>query len=171
MSDWRIEKVQSGCSACKEPFADQQRVVSVVLVGVDEVPVRRDFCQSCFEEHKPGDVFWETRWVQEGEAPRKIDFNQLLRIFEAWVENPPPGQKELLYLIALLLIRKRFFRMLDLVSEGGEEYLRVRRPGPEQEPFLVPAPLLQSHQLPALTERLESLLDGSLGEDVQNAVV
>ena len=51
--------------------------------------------------------------------------------------------------------------MLDLVTEGDGEFLRLRRPGPDQPAFLVPAPLLSAEELPALRQRLEELLDGS----------
>ena len=170
MSDWKIDKLRGTCHKCEREFDDQQKVVSVISVQLDETVQRQDCCPECHErpngEQSPaGEVYWETHWQKGDEVKRKVDFNMLLRIFEAWCEAPPPGQKALVYLIGLLLIRKRFFKMLDLVSQDGEEYLRLRRPGKEQEPFLVPAPLLSEAQLPPLRARLESLLDGALDED------
>ncbi len=131
----------------------------------EDVPVRNDYCASCVPQDTDSVLYWETRWVAVTERKKKLDFHRLLRLFEVWLEKPPEGIEPLLYLIALLLIRKRFFRMLDLVSEGGDEYLRLRRPGPEQVPFLVPAPLLTKEQLPQLRVQLEELLDGALEED------
>src|SRR6185503_104665 len=94
-----------------------------------------------------------------------------LRIFEAWQRLPTKDASQggdggaLLYLITLLLVRKRFLRMVDLVTEDGREYLRLRRPGAAEQSFLAPAPLLTPADLPALRARLEDLIDGSFEED------
>ena len=76
----------------------------------------------------------------------------------------PPGQDALLYLIALLLVRKRLCRLVDLVTEGDEEFLRLRRPGSDAT-FLVPAPLLSPADLPRLRSRLEALIDGAIEDE------
>ena len=170
MAKWKIDPVRDCCTGCGEMFKDLQHVFSVVNEDGDEQLCRRDYCEGCFRKKEDAVVFWETQWEKSGEIRKKVDFNSLLRLFEAWLENPPKGQKELVYLIALLLVRKRFFRIMDLVSEEGEEYLRLRRPGPAQAPFLVPAPLLAPAQLPGLRHCLESLLGGDLEEEVEAVV-
>jgi len=101
-----------------------------------------------------------------GDPPlERVDFDRLLRIFEVWQKSPPPGQEALLYLITLLLVRKRYLRMVGLVNEGGVEFLRLRRPGPTELWYLAPAPLLTVADLPPLRAKLEELIDGDLDEE------
>lgn len=181
MNDWKIGKIRAHCYRCENDFEDDQKVVSVVEIDADDNPVRHDFCAGCMHPDDPEvanqvgnqvGIYWETRFhLQPEDHKRKIDFNRLLRVFDVWVKQRPPGQEALVYLIALLLVRKRYFRMLDLVSEEDGEYLRLKRPGPEGETVHVLAPLITIADIPPLRERLEDLIDGDLDDaDVEDAV-
>jgi hypothetical protein len=162
--DWRIERIRDRCSACSTPFVHDQRVISVVSTEAEKV-ARRDLCERCAPRGGADALWWETRFQLQTNAKKRVDFNRLLRIFEAWQKAPPPGQESLLYLIALLLVRKRFLRMVDLVNQEGVECLRLRRPGPTEQWYMTPAPLLTAADLPALRARLEELIDGSFEEE------
>jgi hypothetical protein len=162
--DWRIERIRELCSACSTPFVHDQRVISVVTADAERV-ARRDLCERCAPRGGGEALWWETRFQQQTNQKKKVDFDRLLRIFEAWQKSPPQGQESLLYLIALLLVRKRFLRMVDLVNQEGVECLRLRRPGPAEQWYLTPAPLLTAADLPALRARLEELIDGSFEEE------
>jgi hypothetical protein len=161
--DWRIERMRDRCLSCEKPFEHDQRVVSVVDADTEKI-VRRDLCEKCAPRGDATSLWWETRF-QQTTKKKKVDFNRLLRIFEAWQKTPPPGQESLLYLIALLLVRKRFLKMVDLVNEGGVECLRLRRPGLTEQWYMTPAPLLTAADLPALRAKLEELIDGSFEEE------
>jgi hypothetical protein len=161
--DWRIERIRDRCSACSTPFAHDQRVVSVVTADAEKV-ARRDLCETCAPRGGGDSLWWETRFRLRSDKKKRVDFDRLLRIFEAWQRSPPPGQESLLYLIALLLVRKRFLRMVDLVNQEGVECLRLRRPGPTEQWYLTPAPLLTAADLPALRAKLEELIDGAFEE-------
>ncbi len=163
--DWKIERIRDRCTTCSQPFQHDQRVVSVIEIDLSDRIVRRDLCSSCGSTPTARSVWWEARFEIPTQKKRRVDFNRLLRIFEAWQPSPPKNQEALLYLITLLLVRKRFLRLVDLVSEGGREFLRLRRPGPAERTFLAPAPLLAPADLPALRARLEELIDGSFEED------
>jgi hypothetical protein len=168
--EWKIDRIRDRCSACSQPFQHDQRLLSVVEFD-GERPVRRDLCAACGP--KPGSraLWWEARFELQSPKKKRVDFDRLLRIFEAWQaksssEAPGDGGDDaLLYLITLLLVRKRYLRMVDLVSEGGRDFLRLRRPGPAERSYLAPAPLLQPADLPALRQRLEDLIDGSIEEE------
>jgi hypothetical protein len=164
--DWRIERIRDRCFTCSKPFEHDQRVVSVVEADTEKV-VRHDLCDGCAPKGGTTAVslWWETRFQQQTNKKKKVDFNRLLRIFEAWQKAPPPGQESLVYLIALLLVRKRFLKMVDLVNEGGVECLRLRRPGLAEQWYMTPAPLLTAADLPALRAKLEELIDGSFEEE------
>jgi len=169
---WKIGRVQNACARCERAFENDELVRSVVqqlepeesAEGEGPALERCDFCQRCARSNAEGLVYWDTHWQAPDVKKKKVDFDRLLRLFESWLDRASEADHPLLYLMALLLVRKRFFRMLDLTSEGNQEYLRLRRPGPDQKPFLVPAPLLEAEQLPALRVQLEALIDGDLDD-------
>ncbi len=162
--DWRIDRIRECCLQCASPFAHDQRVVSVIEADAAKV-TRRDLCEKCAPKGTAPDViWWETRFQLQAKRKR-VDFDRLLRIFEVWQRSPPPGQEALVYLIALLLVRKRFLRLVGLVNEGGVEALRLRRPGPTEQWYVTPAPLLTAADLPPLRAKLEELIDGAIDEE------
>lgn len=172
MVEWKINKIRECCHSCEQAFVADQEVVSVVSEDQEEgKPVRSDYCPRCVPPLAIDEFYWETRWTPPAERKRRVDFDRLRQLFEHWIVHPPRAQQSLVYLIALLLVRRRFFRMLDLVSEDGVDFLRLRRPGPDQKPFLCPAPLLRASELPALRINLESLLDGEFEEDDMSQAV
>jgi len=162
--DWRIERMHERCAKCETAFVHDQRVISLVEAGPERV-VRRDVCATCAPTNDAQALWWETRFQQHAPKKKRVDFDRLLRIFEAWQKNVPPGQEALVYLIALLLVRKRFLRMVDLVTHEGVESLRLRRPGPTEQWFITPAPLLTAADLPPLRAKLEELIDGTFDEE------
>ncbi len=163
--DWRIDRIRERCLQCAAAFAHDQRVVSVIEADAAKI-VRRDLCEKCApKQTSPDVVWWETRFQAHAPKRKRVDFDRLLRIFEVWQKSPPPGQEALLYLITLLLVRKRFLKMVGLVNEGGVESLRLRRPGPTEQWYLAPAPLLTAADLPPLRAKLEELIDGNLDEE------
>jgi len=166
--DWKIERIRDRCAECSQPFTHDQRVVSVVALAIVENAeriVRRDLCVRCGPSAGAGSLFWETRFQQQAPKKKKVDFDRLLRIFEIWQKDPPKEQEALLYLITLLLVRKRYLRMVDLVTDGGREMLRLRKPGAAEQWYFTPAPLLTPADLPALRIQLEELIDGSFAEE------
>jgi hypothetical protein len=163
--DWKIERIRDRCATCSKPFAHDQRVVSAIALDEQERAIRRDLCGECAPSLQRMVVWWETRFQQQAPKKKRVDFDRLLRVFEAWQKAPPKDSDALLYLITLLLVRKRFLKLVDLVSEEGREFLRLRRPGPTEQWYLAPAPLLQPADLPPLRARLEELIDGTFEEE------
>ncbi|MBM4013393.1 MAG: hypothetical protein FJ293_00280 [Planctomycetes bacterium] len=163
--DWKIERIRERCATCEQPFRHDERVRSAITTDEQQRAVRRDLCGACPPPGGPSTVWWETRWQQPAQRKKKVDFDRLLRVFEAWQKAPPKDSDALLYLITLLLVRKRFLKLVDLVHEDGREHLRLRRPGPIETWYLAPAPLLQPSDLPPLRLRLEELIDGTIEDD------
>ena len=166
--DWKIDRIRAACAACAQAFQHDQRVLSVIDFDPSGHALRRDLCSACGPKPDSGALWWETRFQTQQSKKKKVDFDRLLRIFEAWQKKPANAENDdgaLLYLITLLLVRKRFLRMVDLVSEQGREFLRLRKPGAADQSFLTPAPLLKPEDLPALRVRLEELIDGSFEEE------
>lgn len=163
--DWKIDRIREQCAQCAKPFAHDQKVISAIATDEQQRFVRRDLCIDCPPAAAGGVVWWETRWQLQAQKKKKVDFDRLLRVFEAWQKAPPKDSDALLYLITLLLVRKRFLKLVDLVSEEGKEHLRLRRPGPTEQWYMTPAPLLTPADLPPLRARLEELIDGSFEDE------
>ena len=163
--DWKIERIRDRCTTCSKPFGHEQLVVSAIALDAQEHAVRRDLCSECATALERTIVWWETRFQQQASKKKKVDFDRLLRVFEAWQKTPPKDGEALLYLITLLLVRKRYLKLVDLVNEEGKEYLRLRRPGPTEQWYLAPAPLLVPADLPPLRARLEELIDGTFDDE------
>jgi hypothetical protein len=162
--EWKIDRIRERCATCERPFVHDQRVISAITTDEQQRPVRRDLCSNCPPASAPSTVWWETCWQQPAQK-KKVDFDRLLRVFEAWQKAPPKDSESLLYLITLLLVRKRYLKLVDLVTEDGREHLRLRRSGPAEAWYLAPAPLLTPKDLPPLRSRLEELIDGSIEDD------
>jgi hypothetical protein len=173
--DWKIDRIREACAKCGRPFVHDQPVVSAIDFDAEDRVVRHDLCAACKPASASEVVWWETRFQLLAQRKKKVDFDRLLRIFEAWQRSPPKAATAdaaagndhgaLLYLVTLLLVRKRFLRMVDLVSEDGREFLRLRKPGATEQWYLTPAPLLTPADLPPLRARLEELIDGSFEEE------
>jgi hypothetical protein len=167
LSTWKIERIKNACAGCEQEFENDQRVYSVIEFDVspEGLPERTDYCKACLPAEREGKAFWETRWQIPAPKKKQVDFDRLFVLLETWLARPAGAEtskesEALMYLVALLLIRKRFFKMLDLTTHQGKECLRLRRPGPNRPDVFVPAPLLRPDELPALRASLETLIDG-----------
>ncbi len=82
--DWKIERIRERCATCEQPFLHDQRVISAITTDEQQRAVRRDLCAACPTPSGPSTVWWETRWQQPALKKKKVDFERLLRVFEAW---------------------------------------------------------------------------------------
>src|SRR5258706_10803788 len=99
--DWKIERIRERCAVCTKEFVHDQRVVSLIELDANDRVVRRDVCSACAPAAGAEVVWWETRFQKQAPRKKKVDFDRLLRIFEAWQKAPPKDAKDgapLLYL-------------------------------------------------------------------------
>src|SRR5688572_7803031 len=131
--EWKFRRREPRCGDCQAAFVESARHASLLAVVGDEVR-RDDLCVSCWERHdKGGAVFyWFTRHVaaKKGLVLDLVTLEQLFLQLEGRAERPV---RELRYLVALLLMRKRRLK-LDRVTRGTdaegrtEEAMILRRP-------------------------------------------
>ncbi|HKB15366.1 MAG TPA: hypothetical protein VKF62_04840 [Planctomycetota bacterium] len=162
-TSWKIARRARACASCGRGFAEGEAHFS--LLRLEGAIVRLDRCAACFQgaPASPAEFYWKTRFARDPRRRLAIDVEALR---EAFTRMPATGSDPgLRYLLALLLTRKRVFRLLETRrGEGGGEG--------EQADRLILSPAKGSRErlevvVPAMTpervEELRSQLRGLLG--------
>lgn len=167
MVEYKLRKSTYRCGRCEREFVQDEVYVSIVDIGDDEL-VRKDYCESCFEapvdEAAESAAFWRARRTEVPEKKRSIDFATLRELFFKMVESPNEEHSKVRYLLGLVLIRKRFIKLKEFVTEDGNDYLIVTTKL-RTEPMRLEAPELHPSEFGELKERLAWLLDVDFDQD------
>lgn len=155
---WKIARRARACASCGRGFAEGE--VHFSLLRLEGVIGRLDRCVACFQAApaSPEEFYWKTRYVRDPRRRLAIDVEALR---EAFSRMPPAGSDPgLRYLLALLLVRKRVFRLLETRRGEGEEADRlVLSPGKgSEERIEVEVPAMTSQRVEELRGQLRSLL-------------
>ncbi|MFO0985512.1 MAG: hypothetical protein U1E76_27895 [Planctomycetota bacterium] len=159
--DWKIAKPKSLCDSCQREIAVGEGFFSWVDFPADE-PVRYDACEACFGKLRaPDRIYWRTRRQVPPEKPRRVDFERLREVFQQMVQRPGDNYRDLTYLIALLLLRKRFYKLKAFDTVAGKDVLVITQPRTSIT-LTLDAPLLDDERIQALREKLTQLVDGTI---------
>ena len=164
--EWKIGKGGSGCTRCQKSFEDGEVYFSTIRQEVDLVQ-RYDYCGACFEPEKDGGetVFWRTRKSIEEPARKTVNFEVLKGIFFKMLPVEDRVFKEMAYLLALILIRKKVLKLKEFLTRDGVDCMAVRRKTGDPL-FYVEVPLLRDEEIALLREKLSDLLDADLDDTV-----
>ncbi len=163
--EWKIIPGKEQCTACGYGFESGDSYYSLLKIDEAEV-VREDRCTKCFEPHAHEDsIFWRTKMVEKAAEGRKIvDFGVLRELFFKMVSHDGGGFVSMAYLIGLVLIRKRYLRLVDFVTVENRDVMRVQRRRGEPT-FDVEVPLIDAEKIAQLKEKLSSLMKADLTDD------
>jgi len=166
VEEWKIHKDRTKCEKPGCPLSASSEYYAVL-----ELPscTRRDLCQACFRELEAGAeeglLFWRGRRREKGQTGPVLDLASLRQLFDRLGDEDDPEKIEtargLRYLVALLLLRKRWLKMVDAeTAEQEAADLLVVDPKVEgMEPVALQAPALDSDGMSSLKEELMTLLD------------
>jgi len=160
--DWDIKSRGDRCDACETPFGDEQPYHSVLIYG-EEGYARTDLCAPCRSEKNVPESYSEWQGVfrlppPPAEEPlRKETAESLLRKL---MEDDDPARCNVIYILAVMLERKRVLIERDVQREGGEITLRIYEHRQSGESFLVPDPRLGFDALESLQEEVITMLGG-----------
>lgn len=163
--EWKIKPGLEQCGDCGQPFDKGGYYYSSVQVEDDSI-LRKDHCTACFDpDQMPDVIFWRGR-VSERESPmkRKVDFNILRELFFQMIACKSAGLAPLIYLVGLVLVRKRYLRLVGFFSQDGTDLMRVQRRRGDPV-FALKMPLLDASDLVRLKDQLSELLSSDLGEE------
>jgi hypothetical protein len=157
--DWKISKGGEACSKCEKPFEHDDTYYSTITVEAQSIS-RFDFCEACFglERDHQSEVFWRTKKLITEPVKKAVNFEILRELFLSILEVEEKAFKEVAYLLALVLIRKRYLKLKDFISENGTDYMTVRQK--KDLPLIkVEVPLLKEEDIAGLRGKLSDLLD------------
>lgn len=123
--------------------------------------VRKDFAAEQWEG-PPADAFawWESEPDPNNKGQKAAPNEVLLRLFDQWAEDPQQAEDR--FVLALLLVRRRVFRLeptvtLPATEEPAQPLLRVYCPR-RDETYDVPEHAPDSDRAARIQERLSQLL-------------
>jgi hypothetical protein len=127
MLDYQIQPNTRRCSATGRDLKPGERYYSVLL-DEDGKFVRRDYSAEAWQGAPPGAFsFWLGR-IPSGDAKKRppIDDELLLDCFARLEGDTEPGRVNFRFVLALLLMRRKRFKLEESVVEDGDEVLVMR---------------------------------------------
>jgi hypothetical protein len=133
--EYHVRPLGKACAGTGAPLAPGSTVTSVLVERGGEL-VRLDYSSAGWRGPPEGLVGqWSCHVPVADAAARPLDPDALLTHFELLLENSLPGQEELLYVLALLLLQKRRLRLEGAVEDDDGQLLQLvgsRGEGPFQ---------------------------------------
>lgn len=139
MDDWKIERSKKRCHTCPEEFEIGDSYISCILEG-DAGFERIDICAECWQNSAPEKLYahWKTE-VPEPKKPKMIVDDAVLFDFFLGLEGVEDQTKiEFRYMLALMLMRKRFLSFEDMRVEDGVTLMSVTLRGGGQQDVIDP---------------------------------
>lgn len=103
--------------------------------------------------------FWKGRLPGDNKpaGAKPVTIDTMMQRFVEWYESGDEQYKTLLYVLTLLLIRKKALKLQDVERSEEQEYLIVQRPR-EKNTYRVCDPHLPSSQVQEVERELDRLL-------------
>ncbi|MGC1479777.1 MAG: hypothetical protein WA771_04690 [Chthoniobacterales bacterium] len=162
MTDWEIKSRAHACTRTQQPFSEDD-VFYTLLFRDDEGFRREDLCEEAWQNRNDNIApfsFWRSTYEPPPppapEALKKNDAESLLR---ALIAGGDPRHRNAIYILALMLERKRILRP---VEQDDPDTLVYEHP-PSGETFILKNPHLAMEQIPDVQKEVSELLDESLG--------
>ena len=164
--DWSIQSRGEICSATGTPFVSGQ-IFHTLLFREVEVLRREDLCEDAFRS-RPADApapfsVWRSKFepppAKPPEALGKQTAEQLLRSVMA---NPDPNLRNIRYILAVMLERKRTIKEVEVIREADGSLSRVYQFPKTGEALLIPDPGLRLDQIAEVQMELAALLGPSV---------
>lgn len=160
--DWEIKSRSHTCTRSGKAFEEGEFFYT--LLFRDETGFHReDLSEEAWHSRNENILpfsFWRTKYEPPAppppEALKKNDAESLLR---ALVESSDPRYRNAIYILALMLERKRALRPVDSPDNDTLVY-ELPSTG---ETFILRNPHLSMDQIPAVQQEVAGLLDTSLG--------
>jgi hypothetical protein len=165
VQDWEIKPRSEACRECKTAFEDLQQCESVLSFGTEGY-MRNDYCDTCWAaKGKEISAFSAWRGIFRKPQPpaeeplKKETAEELLR---RMMENEDPSKRNVIYILAVMLERKRILVERDVRTRDDGVMIRVYEHRKTGETFLVPDPKLGFDQLGQVQQEVMVLLGAKI---------
>ncbi|MBI4577761.1 MAG: hypothetical protein HY722_15980 [Planctomycetes bacterium] len=160
--DWAIAGHARSCAACQRELHPGEPCRSALID--DRLGLRRvDHCLVCWSGAPEGAFCWWRTRVPEPSRPSRprprADRGLLLDLLRRLEGDRPPQDRDLRYVVALMLLRMKVLEFQDTRREQGGRSLLVLVSRREGEPFLVEDPGLSGERIDQVREALLRLVD------------
>ena len=161
MSEWEVDKPLGQCYSTGRKIEPGEEYFGA-LVEIEEGLQRRDFCADYWESEKPNVFcYWKSKLPHPDEKKQLfVDDNMLMSFFER-LENETEQEKlNFRFVLALILMRKRFLKYDATRNEGGKEIWRLRIVGDKSTDNRVEVinPHLDEEQVQQLSSQIGQIL-------------
>ena len=169
MNDWNIQSRASACESCARPFADKQPLHTLLSDEHAEQLRRMDVCEACWQnqfsdgarQRKGFISHWQT--IYEAPAPptdpiQKETAETLLRKL---IEQNDPRYAPAGYILAVMLERKRIFKIKEQIVRDGKRVFIYEQPA-TGDVFTIADPDLRLDQLEAVQRDVAALMEHGL---------
>lgn len=157
--EWKINKGSKSCIVCNKEFCEEEEYYSSLL-DENNAFIRKDYCILCWNcnAKETSFSFWKTK-LPKSDKPvqRFMNVELLLDMFTRLEGKNEAHQRNLRYILALYLIRKKVFKLKSWRRQDSEEFIILQYPREDRE-FNVLDPKLKEDEIAALTEELNQLL-------------
>lgn len=163
--NWNIKGCSDQCVNCKKTFLDGE-MYSCRLFLIEDGPRREDYCKDCWENHKNGSgakaySFWQGRFKAEPEPIEEnvIEEPLLKRLLKKWIDSKERLHQCFCYVLALMLERKKIFKLRPPVSNAPGDEQMVYEDKETGETYILDNPKLTLAELHEIEHDLHILMD------------
>ena len=140
--DYEVQRSAQRCATSGREFAPGEKFYSALVVEGAELR-RYDYAAEAWQAPPPGAIGWWQSQLPDagGKRPHGVPNDVLLQCFDELAEQPE--RQDMRYVVALLLVRRRVFRLEEDDRASGGEVLRLhcpRRDASYEVPVVIPDP-------------------------------
>ncbi len=172
MIDWKIQSRATACQSCGKAFADKDTYYTLLFDkrhGLD----RLDVCPECWQnQHSQGAndrkgfiSFWHGVFsVPPPPPPEAIQKESAESLLRKLVELNDPQYEAACFILAVMLERKRIFKVKAQTKEEGRRIICYEHPK-SGDVFTIADPALQLQQLETVQQQVAQLLEHGLPDE------
>lgn len=170
MIDWNIQTRAHACQQCGKAFADQEPYHTVL--SEDQVAyVRRDLCAACWPQDRERSDDKGPRYISHWQGVYELPPppSELIRketaetLLNKLVERGDPRYGGAMFILAVMLERKRLLKVKDQIRREGRRTLIYEKPK-TGEVLMITDPELGVDQLEQVQRDVSDLLEHGLPE-------
>ncbi len=160
--EWQIRKRAHQCEQTGEPFQDGDVVVSRLVFEEEEGYRREDYSLGAWAKVDDGRSV--SVWRSEYESPPPPDEKEPVQketaegLLRKLMETEDPENRNTIYILALMLERKRIFEEKDVRKQEDGGKIRVYEHKKTNETFLIPDPQLHLDEIESIQEEVVARL-------------
>jgi hypothetical protein len=169
MIEWNIQSRGHTCQGCHRHFEDQESF-HTLLFDQKQCYERLDVCEACWKSQysqgatdRKGFVsYWHGIYeVPPAAPPDAIQKENAETLLRKLIEIKDPAHAGALFILAVMLERKRLFKVKAQLNEGGQRAF-VYEHAKSGDLFTIPDPYLQLDQLEEVQRDVAQLLEHGL---------